>query len=779
MKKYIFIIIGIFVAIISFIIAVSFTPKNNKVLLLNNGLGESSLLDTLDEEYGFTLGLTNDTNSKAMECNEYLANSLLMLNKAYKFHKLYSIGVYIVIDRSLTDKKITSYKELFESNIDCSIPMDEDENVYLLMAIAKLCCNSNQIEDAVSYLNTFKETGHLIPEEKNRAKAPIRIMLDKDIDRSNLELEVISPSEGVLYVNFGILENRECNLDINKFMPMKEELHLANPDSGNVHIEDETIYHHFSIARTRLYRREILGTYRFSGVNGDERAIILLIALMILIPWSIYIILRVNDNTLKKGLILCVSLLLTWLFFRYFRGLMPSPLLLRYIWYFNYVPLTITPALWLIMNIYLHFKGKMAKVFSSIIWVIAISLSVLVLTNDLHGLAFSFNSGLDNFDDRNFEIVFYIICAVEFIFTSTGTVLLIMKNYKSTKISTLLGPIIAVLLILVYIALDFTTIPFIHELDYNLMVTLLAYILIETSLRAGLIQNCGKYVSLFNNLNFEAAIVDKNNEVVYYTKEYNQDIVLSSNELVVYDSKYRKFPMNNGYLVYKEDLKELNKLKMELSDITQELKRNNEALKNKENYTKDYYKLLNEASILNELDSELKLRKNEIDELVREIDESMDKELLKARLARVKVLVSYIKQRYNLYLNSKLNPYMEMQNIALSIRLISTDSKSLGINSGLLCNSMEMIPSELCVIILDCFFFMLENAYNSKCDLFTNINVESGYIVMFGLFDDIEIKKEYLIDKLKELIKENKISMDIVLMDDMKKVIFKIGSDLK
>ena len=316
------------------------------------------------------------------------------------------------------------------------------------------------------------------------------------------------------------------------------------------------------------------------------------------------------------------------------------------------------------------------------------------------------------------------------------------------------------------------------ELDYNLVVTILAFLLIETSLRAGLIQNCGKYVSLFNNLSFEAFITDLDNNHIYSTKEYNTDIILKEDELLLNDSKYRKLKMHNGYLVYKDDLTEIYKLQNELNDITNELKRNNEALKNKENYTKDYYKLLNESNILNELDSELKLRKNEIDLLVNQIDENSDKSEIKLKLARIKVLVSYIKQRYNLYLNSKLNKYMEIQNIALSIKLISTDVKSLGINSGLLCNSMEMIPSELCVIILDIFFFMLENAYNSKTDLFTNINVESGYIVIFGLFDDIDINNELLIDKLKELISNNKISMEISKTDDMKKVLFRIGSDL-
>ena len=777
MKKYFIIIISICILIISFFLFFSYTPNNNKILLLDNGLGAYSNIDSKIDNTDYISSYTDDMKSLAIECNEYSANKLIKAKKAYKFTPIYSIKVLIVINKDLTDEHINSYEDILKSNLKINIDLDGKDTIYLLMAISKLYYDSEDINDAFKYLKILKEDNRLVYQSKKGANAPIRLMIDKDINKLEGNIDIIEPTEGVLYINMGILENRKSNIDMNIFKEIKEELNYSSIDSGNIHIENDDMYDDFVLNKTRLYRREILGTYKVSGVNGDERSIILLIALMILIPWSIFMIIRINDNTLKKGLIICVTLLITWLIFRYFKSSTSSTTLLRYIWYFNYVPLTICPASWLIMNIYLHYKGKFSKIITIIIWSVSILLSLLVLTNDLHNLAFIFKNGPADFDNRSFGIIFYIICGLEFLFITLGTFLLIKKNYKSTKLSTLLGPVIVSLLIVIYIALDFTSLQLISELDYNLVITILAFLLIETSLRAGLIQNCGKYVSLFNNLTIEASITDLNNEHIYSTKEYNRDIILNQDEIVVSDSKYRRLKMDNGYLVYKDDLKEINKLRNELNEITKELKRNNEALKNKENYTKDYYKLLNESNILNELDQELKIRKNEIDLLVNQIDENTDKAIIKMKLARIKVLVSYIKQRYNLYINSKLNEYMEMQNIALSIRLISTDVKNLGINSGLLCNSMEMIPSELCVIILDCFFFLLENAYNSNTDLFTNINVEKGYIIIFGLFDNVNINNDLLIDKLKILIQENKIIMEETKIDDMQKILFRIGSD--
>ena len=128
--------------------------------------------------------------------------------------------------------------------------------------------------------------------------------------------------------------------------------------------------------------------------------------------------------------------------------------------------------------------------------------------------------------------------------------LLIIKNSRIASFKRLIWPLFVALLILTYIALDFTSWGFIHELDYNLMITILAFLLMETSLQAGLLQNCGKYKKLFSDLSFDAAISDLDGNYVFFTNGFDTNIKLNKDELLIGDDKYHRFDIKNGYGIF-------------------------------------------------------------------------------------------------------------------------------------------------------------------------------------------------------------------------------------
>lgn len=755
------------------------TRKDNKILFREDGLGSISEVSSLYDKTGIMNdSLPNNLNAKAIEIDEYSAKELLDANVGVSYTPIYSYRLVLVRNNALTSTNIDSYDDLLTLEEDIRIPLDGKNPGNLIIAGLGAIIGGNE-DNTEAFVKRINDNGHLVSSYKKEIfDTPFTLTLDYDYYLAdNPNLEIIEPKEGLYYINFGILSfDKNFNIHEDELKALASEKGFSDIDSGTFTYDKENAPD-LIVERVRIYRRELKKTYLLSGVNSDERSIILLAAILILIYWSVSIIYRVNDNTIRKGVLFCVVLLLVWITLRYFKATVSSPTILRYIWYYNYVPLTVCPALWLLMNIHLFRDGKRSKIISTILWVIPTFLFFSVFTNDLHNLVFKFPEGLDNFETRTFNVIFYMICVIQFVFIFAGMILLIIKNSRIASFKRLIWPLLVALLILTYIALDFTDISFIHELDYNLMITLLAFLLMETSLQAGLLQNCGKYKKLFRDLSFDAAISDLDGNYIFFTNGFDGRIELKSEELVIGDDKYHRFNIKNGYGVFKEDLSEVNKLKENLNFVNMTLERNNATLKVKESYSKEFYKLQSEANLIAELDNELKQRKEEINELLKDINDDSDIDLIRNNLARIKVLVSYIKQRYNLYLSAKMNPVMEIQNIALSIKLISTDVKTLGINSGLLCNSMEAIPSELGVIILDCFFILLENAYETKSDLFTNINVFENEIIIFGLFDlNVNIDLHYS-DAINKLISEEKIKMDIVQVDDMNKISFRIGSD--
>ena len=152
-----------------------------------------------------------------------------------------------------------------------------------------------------------------------------------------------------------------------------------------------------------------------------------------------------------------------------------------------------------------------------------------------------------------------------------------------------------------------------------------------------------------------------------------------------------------------------------------------------------------------------KLKNEEIINLINKIEPLNDKKEIYPYLARIKFLVSYTKQKYNCYINSKINEKMEVQTIALAIHIIMEDAKSLDLDCGLLCNSMELIDSNLGVVIIDIIYMMMENALDNSSDLFVNIDVNDN-ITVFGLFkENANIKDTYLTNSVKALIDSGKI----------------------
>ena len=331
--------------------------------------------------------------------------------------------------------------------------------------------------------------------------------------------------------------------------------------------------------------------------------------------------------------------------------------------------------------------------------------------------------------------------------------------------------------IFAYIACDFVGISYVTELDYTLIICLFALILWEVTLRAGLVQNCGKYYSLFNNMSFDLALVSKDKKIIYETEEFGS-IPEMENDLTINNTRYRQFEINNGYTILKDDLKALDIVKEELNKRQLILEKNNKTLEQQNKIMSEYYSLQAQNEILNEIDKDYKNKNDEILNLIKEIEPLKDKKDIYPYLARIKFLVSYTKQKYNCYLNSKLSAKTEIQTIALAIHLSMEDAKNLGLDAGLLCNSMELIDSNLSTIILDIIYMMMENALNNKSDLFANIDVKDDYIIVFGLYNEnSEIDFNYFSNSIKTLIENNKIDYEIKKMDDMKKFIVRIRRD--
>lgn len=776
-KNYILIIISVVVVLITAILFITANLNRNYDIILASDFSSSYEKD-IESNYKMKVESSDDYssyfyNSKAIEMDEYSAKQLLDAKLGIEFIPSYNIKVVLVKNNDLTDKTITSLNELRESNLRVGINVGSSIDSKMVLMSLSYSLNKEYSMDSVdSYLKELNNKKKLNHKSINLDKDEYFITTNiraEHLKNSGANISYYDIDEGSLNTTIGLLV-LDKSLDLSKYKEALSSHNLKMKEYSNTFIlDDYNISGLFSLNRVRKFRRDVLGTYKFSGVNSDERAVILIVFLIIMIPWAIYIGIRINDFEIRKAIIICLAMVLSWLLLRYLRSHMSNDMLLRYIWYLNYLPLLFAPILFLNANIVMSMKlNKKTSRITFILLIVSAILFFLVLTNDIFEFAFIFKDGLDNWSNYSYGWLFYVICLVGFLELIAGIVILIKKNYRQTSKKVLISPVLIFLFIFGYIACDFVGVSYVVELDYTLIICLFALILWEVTLRAGLVQNCGRYYALFNNMTFDLALVNKDNEYIYKTDNFLEE---NSN------TRYSKYDISNGEVILKDDLGVLDKVKKELENRTALLEKNNNTLKHEHKIMTEYYSLASQNEILNEIDLDYKIKNDEIIELINKIEPLKEKKEIYPYLARIKFLVSYTKQKYNCYINSKISEKLEIQTIALAIHIIMEDTKSLNVESGLLCNSMELIDSKLGVIIIDLFYMMMENAINNNSDIFVNIDVNDNYITVFGLFKaNSIIDNSYYTNSVKALIDSKKIECETKNVDEMLKLVFKIRS---
>ena len=774
-KSYIIIILSFFLVLVTSILLL--TSKLNKKydIVLSKEFSTpyaSSLENYKTKRVKIEYLPTYTDKAKAIEMDEYSAKALLDSGLGKEFIPSFNMKVVIVRNKNNASKTITSLKQLQEENVKVNVVNGSSFTTRMIyLSLSYSLTNEFKLSNTIDYLETIYDNDNLIHKAYDLEKSDYIITSDlyaKELLNEGHDLEISDIDEGSINSSMGLLV-LDKSIDLTEYKEALSNNNLKVSDYENTfNLDDYSIAGEFARDRVNQFRRKILGTYKFSGVNSDERSVILIVFLVILITWAIYIGIRINDYEIRRAVFVCLAIVLSWLFLRYIRNHMYNDVLLRYIWYLNYIPLIFAPILFLNANMIITLKRSKKVIHTTIVlFIISIILLFLVLANDIFEFAFIFKKGLDEWSSYTYGFLFYVICLVGFLELIAGIVLLIKKNYKQTSKKVLASPILIFLFIFAYIACDFVGVSYVVEMDYTLIICLFALILWEVTLRAGLVQNCGRYYSLFNNMTFDLALESKDGKIMYKTNNFENG---NSN------ARYSKYEISNGVAVLKDDLSVLDKAKKELEKRTVLLEKNNNTLKHEHKIMAEYYSLSSQNEILNEIDMDYKLKNEEIINLINKIEPLNDKKEIYPYLARIKFLVSYTKQKYNCYINSKINEKMEVQTIALAIHIIMEDAKSLDLDCGLLCNSMELIDSNLGVVIIDIIYMMMENALNNSSDLFVNIDVNDN-ITVFGLFkENANIKDTYLTNSVKALIDSGKIECESKKVDDMLKLIYRIRS---
>ena len=426
------------------------------------------------------------------------------------------------------------------------------------------------------------------------------------------------------------------------------------------------------------------------------------IHLSLMFMWCVSLGRRIVSKPVRHMMIAVGCLLAFWLMVRtckweYISS--PKDLLGRYCWYGYYVPMILVPLLGVFIVDHIGKPESYHCPRWMMLLYIPAGLIVLgVFTNDLHRLVFTFPQGTENYNSIYGYGVLYFIAVAWFVVLGFYFVLMLLKKNRvpgSRRVQKLPVAIMsgAVVFWMVY-SLG------LQNCDMTAINCLIITLLLEVAIQSGLIPANSHYYDLFRISTCPMQIVDENGQVCYSsdTAEFPAaENILSARGAAVHNGDivlYSK-PISGGYVLWADDVRQVNEVTEKLNGYRLELNQNNQLLKAELELKENRAKTEEMTRLYDRITGDVSPRLEKIDALLeRSKDEPCS---CRALLAQLCVISAYIKRRGNLILLSNQSPNVPLRELEYCLRESLDNLRLSGIFTSMTANVKTDAPiTDIC-----------------------------------------------------------------------------------
>ena len=463
----------------------------------------------------------------------------------------------------------------------------------------------------------------------------------------------------------------------------------------------------------------------------------------IIVVWAMTVLRRIIEPQIKALLLENAVLLLLLILFHAlrFQFVQEHGTVHRFMWYCYYIPICFLPVISLKLSLRC---GRSENVKISPLWDLfllpSIVLSILILSNDKHHLAFSFMDPVGKGYDFYAYGPIYYITMVWIALVVVATAVITIIRFASKPVRKDSWAYYVVLLTSAYFLLTdyFDVAPVINDIQFlSPMETFSIFIVCgwEACIQTCLLPSNSGYRYFFENSGLIAKITDSEGRVKVISKGADFDWDNENYHILVRD-------VWGGRLSYAEDISYITESNKELAVLSENLSEEN-ALQEAENKLKEDRV---QTSVMNRLYDDIT---DFSDEKVKEIENlfvgANDDSEFKENLEKACILASYIKRRGNLYLLGQENDQYDFNDLFLSLKE-SLDYFSLG---GALvylsAEHTEPIGKNLVLAAYDSLELFLESLSGRTKSLLVNLD-SVGTVLALRLMFDSSISDEEIID---------------------------------
>ncbi len=442
------------------------------------------------------------------------------------------------------------------------------------------------------------------------------------------------------------------------------------------------------------------------------------------IAWGISIRRRIVQKQVAQYLTGISVLLILWFTFRsakYFIFWQPTAI--RYLWYLYYLPMLFIPILALLVALSLGKPDdyRLPKA-ACALWIISGILLLLVLTNDLHQLVFTFPEDAEVWSDKSngYGIGSFIVIGWQILCMISALVVMIIKcRLKNGRRQ--LWTVLPMAVSLVYLGLNYMDVQWFKLFfgDITAFQSLMYMLCFEGCITCGFIHSSSRYFDLFSSsIGTSAVITDKDFNVRYAALNARRipriDMIKAAHSPLTVENglTVHSIPVNGGYAVWTEDMSALLKIKEQSESLAEELNERNNLLRYEYKREAKRQKIEEQNRLYDLLRSATQTQINKISVLTKEYQKinKTDPTRAKTLLAEIAVLCSYIKRRKHLTLLTDRDYKVAITELTRAFTESLQTLKLLNVRSTFFADSeLSMLPGKSAAAIFDFYEQVIES----------------------------------------------------------------------
>lgn len=443
--------------------------------------------------------------------------------------------------------------------------------------------------------------------------------------------------------------------------------------------------------------------------------------ILIYTVWAISFSKRIIHRQTRNCLTAIAIFMIFWMVVRSCRYVTPEEWVFakHFLWYLYYVPMLLIPAISVCLALYMRKPEsyKIPKVTACSLFFPSVLLILLILSNDMHQLAFRFLGERPWIEDTYQYGVVYYLAAGWMTVCFLTTLFLILLKCRIPKTKKFIWFPFAVFGMAVFYAIGYCLrIPLWKVLfgDMTAAFCLLNAAIFESCIQSGLIPSNNGYEQLFMASTIAAQITDENHKNCYAAKEWGSEEGMRVSEA----------PIKGGYVRWQEDISELLETLKELEAAKEELKDTN--LIEEENLKTR--KKIAQLEVKNHLYDMVQIQTAHqiqvLSKLVQQCSETEEESEKRLLFHKITVIGAYLKRRSNLIFITAQNSTIPVKELELCLEETMRYLRAYGVLCSWRTEGEKEVAGEAAMQIFDFYESVLERTMGGIAVLYCFLDVK-------------------------------------------------------